>query len=224
LAKVFQEKQRELADWRGIFDARARELYPSADPSHDILHIRRVVATALKLAEQEGAAAEIVLPAAYFHDFVTIPKNDARRAQASTLSGAAAAEYLSGIGYPARYIDAVRHAIAAHSFSAGIAPETLEAKIVQDADRLDSLGAIGVARCFTTSALLGRPYYEEADPFSERRAPDDKIYTVDHFYVKLLKLAEGLHTRSAREEGKRRLAFMQAWLAQLRAELKGEHD
>ena len=209
----------DLKVWQDVFDAKARELYPATDPAHDFLHIRRVVATALKLAREERADAMVVLPAGYFHDFVAIPKNDPRRTQASTLSGEAAVLYLRDAGYPALYLDAIRHAIEAHSFSAGISSETIEAKVVQDADRLDSLGAIGVARCFTTGAFMGRPFYDEHDPFAENRAPDDKSYTVDHFFVKLFKIADTLQTATARVEGARRVAFMKGYLKQLSSEV-----
>ena len=91
----------DLKVWQDIFDAKARELYPAMDPAHDFLHIRRVVATALKLAREELADVMIVLPAAYFHDFIAIPKDDPRRTQASTLSGEAAVLYLRDAGYPA---------------------------------------------------------------------------------------------------------------------------
>jgi uncharacterized protein len=213
-----QDSGRELDGWRKLFEAKARELYPASDPSHDFLHIRRVAATALKLAAEEGADEQVVLPAAYFHDFVNVPKDDPRRKDASRLSAVAASEYLLSVGYPAGFLESVRHAIAAHSFSAGIAPETIEAKVVQDADRLDSLGAIGVARCFSTSALMGRPYYNEADIFANSRAPNDRSYAIDHFFVKLFKLADMLQTEGGRKEGLRRVAFMRDYLAQLRSE------
>jgi len=208
----------DLDNWRNVFDEKARELYPATDPSHDILHIRRVVVMALKLALEERADPMIVLPAAYFHDFVNVPKSDPRRAQASVLSAEAALQYLRLVGYPSRYLSAIGHAIAAHSFSAGIPCETVEAMVVQDADRLDSLGAIGVARCVSTSALMGRPYYHEQDFFAEKRPLDDKNYAVDHFFVKLFKVADMLQTASARQEGARRVAFMKEYLRQLRSE------
>lgn len=208
----------ELQKWDAIFADKARDLYPSTDPSHDFLHIRRVVHTALRLAAEEGADAYIVLPAAYFHDFVNVPKNDPRRAQASRLSAEAACEYLKSIDYPAPYLPGIAHAVAAHSFSAAIPCETIEAKVVQDADRLDGLGAIGVARCFSTSTLMQRPYYDENDVLAEHRAPDDRAFAIDHFFVKLFKTAETLQTKSARDEGARRVAFMKNYLAQLKSE------
>jgi uncharacterized protein len=209
---------RKFEEWQALFDRKAEALYPATDPSHDILHIRRVVKAALSLAKEEGADVNVVMPAAFFHDFVNVPKDDPRRRQASTLSAQAAAEYLSSEGYPGGYLDSIRHAIAAHSFSAGITPETIEAKVVQDADRLDALGAVGIARCFSTSALLGRPYYHESDILAEHRAPDDRNFAIDHFFVKLFRVAEMLQTKSAREEGQRRVAFMKEYLKQLKSE------
>jgi uncharacterized protein len=205
--------------WSAIFDAKALELYPATDPSHDVMHIHRVVHAALRLAESEGADINVVLPAAYFHDFVNVPKDDPRRKEASRLSAEAAAEYLSGIGYPAQYLDAIKHAIAAHSFSANIAPETLEAKVVQDADRLDGLGAIGIARCFSTSTLMRRPYYCLDDVWAEAREYDDRAYAIDHFPVKLFKVAETMQTKAARAEARKRADFMRAYLEQLKSEI-----
>lgn len=206
--------------WHAIFAEKARTLYPSSDPSHDFLHIRRVVAMAVKLGEEEGADLNVVVPAAYFHDFVNVPKNDPRRKEASRLSADAAVEYLRSVDYPAQYFDAIRHAIAAHSFSANIPCETMEARVVQDADRLDGLGAIGVARCFSTSTLLQRPYYDENDILAENRAPDDRLYAIDHFFVKLFKTAETLQTTAARAEGQRRVGFMKEFLTQLKSEAR----
>ena len=211
--------KKTAGEWQKLFDEKARELYPATDPSHDFLHIRRVVAMAMKLAAEEGADVNVVLPAAYFHDFVNVPKNDPRRKEASRISAEAATAYLKSVAYPAQYLPAISHAIAAHSFSAEIPAETIEAKVVQDADRLDSLGAIGAARCFTVSALLGRPYYHDGDLFAESRPLDDKTYAVDHFFVKLFKVAEMLQTKTARAEGQRRVAFMKEYLNQLQSEV-----
>jgi uncharacterized protein len=200
-------------DWQQIFETEARRLYPAADPSHDILHIRRVVRTATKLAAAEGADMRIVVPAAWFHDCVTVAKNDPRRKEASRLSADHAVAWLRAQGYPEEYLGGIHHAIAAHSFSAGIPAETLEAKVVQDADRLDGLGAIGVARCFTVGALLARPYYFDGDMLAQHRTPDDAAHTIDHFFVKLFKTAETLQTAAGRAEGARRAAFMRDYLA-----------
>lgn len=211
---------KSLDDWETILSEKAAELYPTAhDASHDVLHIKRVVKAAKALAMEEGADLNVVIPAAYLHDFVNLPKNDPRRKQASTLSAAAAVEYLAGIGYPPQYEDAIAHAIAAHSFSAGIPPQTIEAKVVQDADRLDAVGAIGIARCFSTNAKMGTAYYHDGDFTAETRDADDKLFAIDHFYVKLLKLPDIMQTKAGRAEAQRRADFMRVFLSQMQNEV-----
>lgn len=202
-----------------IFEERIKTVEGLDDPAHDILHFRRVAATAKVLCEREGGNPEIVIPAAWLHDFVIIPKNDPRRAQASRLSAEGAIEFLRELNYPDKYFLDIAHAIEAHSFSANIETRTLEARIVQDADRLDGLGAIGIARCFATAGLLKRPFYGEADPFCEERAPNDREFTIDHFYAKLFKTAGTLKTESGRAEGLRRVEVMKNYLKDLAAEI-----
>ena len=97
--------------------------------------------------------------------------------------------------------EAVAYAIRVHPFSLGVTPVTLEAKVLQDADRLDAIGAVGVARCFATCADLKRPFYDPDDPLCARRDPDDKRWGIDHFYKKLLRLEEGVidHAKASRK-------------------------
>jgi uncharacterized protein len=191
----------------------------TADSAHDMAHIERVVQMARRLAEAEGADMAVVIPAAWLHDCVTLPKNAPNRHEVSQLAAVEAVYFLRSIGYPEPHLDNIAHAIAAHSFSAGIAPTTLEAQVVQDADRLDAIGAVGVARCLLVGGALARPLYHPTDPFCEHRQPDDLTYTIDHFYRKLLKIGQTLHTQAAREEAARRNAFMQVFLDQLRTEI-----
>lgn len=193
------------------------ELNP--DPSHDIFHVERVVALAKKLAYEEGANLNIVVPAAYLHDCVYISKTDSRRSEASRLSAEKAVELLSQWAYPEEYYPSIQHAIAAHSFSAKIKPETIEAQIVQDADRLDAMGATGIFRCFAFSGLARRPLYFTPDPFCKSRAPDDQTNTLDHFFTKLLHLHDKLNTASAKAEGAKRLHTMKLFLESLEREL-----
>jgi uncharacterized protein len=189
------------------------------DPSHDILHVERVVNVAKKLAREEGAKLEVVIPAAYLHDCVYISKTDSRRTQASRISADHAMELLKGWNYPAEFLPLIHHAIAAHSFSAKIPTETIEAKVVQDADRLDAMGAVGIFRVFAFSGLSRRALYWPEDPFCETRTPDDSTNTLDHFYVKLLRLHKALNTASAKAEGQRRLQVMEGFLDSLKVEL-----
>ncbi|WP_413291627.1 HD domain-containing protein [Bdellovibrio sp. HCB337] len=189
------------------------------DPAHDLLHFKRVVKTARNLCAQEKGRLEVVLPAAWLHDVVIIPKNDPRRSQASRLSAETAVAFLKEIQYPSEYFEDIAHAIEAHSFSANITPRTLEAEIVQDADRLDGLGAIGIARCFATAGLLKRPFYSEEDPLCKSRPVDDRYFTVDHFFAKLFKTAESLQTSAGRIEGQNRIRVMKNYLDDLDKEI-----
>jgi uncharacterized protein len=195
------------------------EAQGAADVAHDVSHIYRVVKVAQQLALDEGADMAVVMPAAWLHDCVSLPKNHPDRHLASTLAADKAIVFLHSIKYPADYFPAIHHAIRAHSFSANVPLESLEAKIVQDADRLDALGAIGIARCMQVSGTLNRALYSLDDPFCEDREPDDAQYSIDHFYNKLFRIADSLNTVSAQAEGKRRESVMRVFLAQLALEI-----
>lgn len=189
------------------------------DLAHDINHVLRVVKTAKSLCDREGGIMEIVVPAAYLHDCFSFPKHHPEKKKSSQLAAQKANDFLSSIGYPQDYLPAIYHAIEAHSFSANIKANSLEAKIVQDADRLDALGAIGIARCIQVNSSMGVGLYQADDPFCASRLPDDKSYAIDHFYVKLLKLKDTMHTHSAQLEAQKRTEFMQLYLQQLDNEI-----
>jgi len=205
--------------WEAQFAGFIEHTGPAADPAHDIDHIRRVVANARALAAHEHADLAVVLPAAWLHDCVSVPKSSPLRSQASQLAGQAAHEFLQSIGYPAQYLPAIQHAIEAHSFSANITPQTCEAMVVQDADRLDSLGAIGLARCLMLSGAMGRRLYDPLEPIPATRSLDDQANAIDHFYAKLFQLAERMTTQAGRSEAIKRTNFLQAFVDQLREEI-----
>lgn len=206
----------------------------ACDPAHDLLHLERVAATARRMAAAEGADLAVVVPAAWLHDYVAVPKDDPRRSQASRLSAELACSHLREIGY-ASALDgrarggghataealyaAIGHAIEAHSFSANIAPQTLEAKVVQDADRLDGIGAIGIARCFACAGVMNRPFYSPTDPFCTTREPDDARFTIDHFYAKLFTTAATMQTAAGRAEAEKRVEVMRRYLRELGEEI-----
>lgn len=190
-----------------------------ADAAHDHSHIQRVVASAKHIARHEHACLEIVVPAAWLHDCVTIAKDSPHRKRASILAATTAVASLRGLHYPPRYLPGIWHAIAAHSFSANIAPRTIEAMVVQDADRLDALGAIGIARCLMLGGSMGKPLYHPQQPFPTTRTPDDTRYVIDHFHTKLLTLANTMHTTSGRAEAHTRTRVMQNFLHRLAHEL-----
>ena len=189
------------------------------DQAHDMNHILGVVKSAKILCTKERANLEVVLPAAYLHDCLSFPNNHPERAKSSRLAADKAIAFLASIHYPSIYFDAIHYAITAHSFSANIKPETLEAQIIQDSDRLDALGAIGIARCLQVSASLGTKLYNTKDTFCIHKEPDDSRYTIDHFYVKLLKIVETMNTKSAKIEAEIRTQFMKEYLLQLKEEV-----
>ncbi|HRQ38501.1 MAG TPA: HD domain-containing protein [Chloroflexota bacterium] len=189
------------------------------DSAHDMAHIRRVVHNARRLAQEEEAQLEVVLPAAWLHDCVVIPKNSSQRSNASRIAADTAVTFLRQQMYPSQYLDGIAQAIAAHSFSARIRPITIEAQVVQDADRIDAIGAIGIARCFAVGGMLARPLYDETDPFCDHHLPDDNKATLDHFYTKLLTLADTMQTNAGRREAHGRTQFMLNYLTQLRQEI-----
>lgn len=189
------------------------------DLAHDLNHVFRVVKTAKRLSEIEGACLEVVLPAAYLHDCFSFPKNHPDRAQSSLVASETALDFLVSINYPSMYYDGIKHAIIAHSFSANVNPMTIEAKVVQDADRLDALGAIGIARCIQVSTSLDVGLYDSEDPFCTVREPNDRQSAIDHFQSKLFKIAETMNTVSAKKEANKRTRFMKQYLAQLGNEI-----
>jgi len=191
----------------------------ASDPAHDLSHVRRVVQNTLKLTSTEGGDPAVTIPAAWLHDCVSVAKNSPLRSQASSMAAEEAVRFLTSVDYPADLLPAIFHAIEAHSFSANIKTRSLEARIVQDADRLEAVGAIGIARCFLTGGSMGTPLYEAADPFARNREPDDRRYTLDHFYCKLLGLSESMQTDAGRAEAEKRSAYMKAFLDQLATEI-----
>lgn len=207
-----------LLAWETIFKDHVCSM-EIKDPAHDLLHFQRVVKLAKELCHTEQARLDVVVPAAWLHDFIIVPKDSPDRKFASRLAAEAAFNFLSERGYPDSLIPDIAHAIEAHSFSANIPPRTIEAKIVQDADRLDALGAIGVARCFALSGMIGRPFYGNEDPFCNDRMPDDSDNALDHFHVKLLRLVDSFQTESGRHEAVRRTKFMELFMTQLSTEL-----
>ncbi|MBQ4861869.1 HD domain-containing protein [Pseudoalteromonas sp. MMG013] len=190
-----------------------------ADTAHDITHIERVVKVAKQLTEVENADLSIVLPAAWLHDCVAVAKNHPDRAKASHMAADKAVVFLQSQGYDDTKLAAIHHAIVAHSFSANVTPMTLEAKIVQDADRMDALGAIGVSRCMKVGGAIARHLYHPEDPMCEYREADDKKYTLDHFFIKLLHIAAQMHTDAAKSEAAKRTAFMEDFLMKLKEEI-----
>jgi uncharacterized protein len=192
------------------------------DPAHDIGHLARVWHTCQSLARHHPEAdLEILEAAAWLHDLVNLPKSAPNRAEASRLSAKAAVDYLKDTDFPPGKGPAVAHAIEAHSFSAGIQPRTIEARILQDSDRIEALGAIGLARCLAVSGALGRTLFDPEDPLALNRPLNDQAYALDHFETKLLRLSATMQTEAGRALAEDRTKVLIDFRDLLLSELQG---
>ncbi|NWA05587.1 HD domain-containing protein [Pseudomonas gingeri] len=202
---------------------RLLELLPvvQGDGSHDLSHIHRVWKNVCAIQREEGGDLDILIAATLLHDCVAVEKDSPLRARASRLSAAKASVLLMQLDWPEPKIAATAHAIEAHSFSAAIVPTTLEARILQDADRLDALGMIGVARCFHVGGRLGLSLYDPADPLAQHRGYDDQRFSLDHFQTKLLHLASGFQTATGTRLAAIRHERLQRFRDEFLAELGG---
>jgi uncharacterized protein len=202
----------ELELWRSRFIQWLEEHWLQEDKSHDIHHLHRVWRNAKILWQEEGSSADllVILTASYFHDLVTVPKSDPLRNKASWMSAEKTIELLSNTfeGFPLEKLTAVHHAIHAHSFSANIPTSTLEAEILQDADRMEALGAMGIARLFYTAGLMKSSLYHIEDPEGKNRPLNDNAYALDHIEAKLLKLPGTMKTASGKRMAEKEAAFI----------------
>jgi len=193
----------------------ARENIKDDDPSHDYWHALRIMKLAELIAAEEGGDPDIVVPAALFHDVIIYPKDDPRSPLASVHSADLARRLLAGTGwYPPDKIEAVAKAIERCSFSKALPKERIEEHILQDADLLESLGAIAVARTFSSSGQMRRRFYDPDDPRAERRQPVAKGNALDLFPVRLFQAAGRLHTAAAKKMAVRREAFLHVFYAE----------
>lgn len=205
------------------FQALAQELLPLTlegdDGSHDVAHLHRVWKNCRQISQDEGGDQQILCAAVLLHDCVAVEKNSPQRHLASRMAAEKAGIALATLGWSIDDINKTAHAIEAHSFSAAIPPQTLEAKILQDADRLDAIGMIGVARCFYIGGRMRSALYDAADPLAQQRQYDDKRFTLDHFETKLFKLQEGFQTAAGRRMAALRTERMRRFLSELLEEV-----
>ena len=197
----------------------------ATDGAHDAGHLGRVFANARSIAigERERGEApdwEVIAAAVLFHDVVNLAKDDPRRADASELSAERAAAFFDGRGvFDGEQTDLLREAITRHSFSQDREPESLEAQIVCDADRLEAIGAVGIARTFYVSATMGGQIAHPTDPFAEERERDDTAYAIDHFYEKLLQLRRDFFTATGTQMAERRHDYIVGFLEEFADEI-----
>ncbi|MBV7480537.1 HD domain-containing protein [Pseudomonas sp. PDM31] len=194
-------------------------LEPSGDGAHDLSHLQRVWHNVRLIQAQEGGDLEVLLAGVLLHDCVAVEKNSPLRSQASQLAAQKASRVLAEMAWSDSKIAAVAHAIEAHSFSANITPTSLEAKVLQDADRLDSLGMLGVARTFYVAGRMGSALYDPQDPEANDRDYDDTRFCIDHFQTKLLHLADGFQTTTGQRLAHVRHDRLKGFLEQFKEEI-----
>jgi uncharacterized protein len=202
----------------------AREYYRGAESGHDFDHVLRVYALAERLASAEGADLEIVRAAALLHDIARADEDAAGSGDHAQMAAERARALLLGRGAPADRAEEVAHAIAAHRFRGSTPPQTLEAKILFDADKLDSIGAIGIARAYAISGVLNQRLWSEVAPdaVATHDQHNSNHTAVAEFVVKLSKVRERVYTSAARTIADERHAYMADFFARLEREVHGE--
>lgn len=202
--------------------------YSHQDAVHGLDHVLRVVRLAEKLAYAEGADIEIVRAAALLHDVpehIAAVSSQEGRFEHEKIAATFAGTFLEAQGWESTRIEAVQHCIRAHRFRLQQEePQTLEARVVFDADKLDAIGAVGVARAIACAVQAGQPIYA---PASERfiqtgeYEPDEPHSAYHEFIFKLRKIQQRLYTASARQMALERHAFMEAFFERLAEEWQG---
>ncbi|CDH31350.1 HD domain-containing protein [Xenorhabdus bovienii] len=196
------------------------------DSAHDLGHLKRVASNCKNIHSKEGGNLDVLIVSSYFHDIVSLPKNDPNRKRSSKLAASKTLDILQQYfpEFPARLYPNVEEAIICHSYSANHTPHSIEAKILQDADRLDALGAIGLARVFYIAGKLNQSLFDISDPFSKHRELDDKTFALDHFKTKLLKLKSTMNTNEGRRLAEINSIFLINYMSKLASELNGDFE
>jgi len=202
----------------------ARTFYAEADSAHDFEHILRVMKMAEHLARAEGGDMEVVRAAALLHDIARHDEDHGGAAiDHAVVSANDARAFLLDNGADEVFAERVAEAIRSHRFRGTAVPTTMEAKILFDADKLDSIGAIGVARAYAVCGLLNQKLFSEpdADAVATREQHNDGHTPVDEYQVKLRHLRERFFTPTAQKIANERDAFMRGFFVQLTHEVHG---
>jgi uncharacterized protein len=201
--------------------------------AHNLDHVMRVYNLCKLLAEfEENVDLEILIPAALLHDIARVEESEDKTGKTdhALLGGEIAADILKTLGYEDEKIEEIKHCIITHRFRTGNEPKTIEAKILFDSDKLDAIGAVGIARSFMLSGQYGQRLvlnksidnYLAANTAENGRIKDNSKHTpFIEYEVKYKKIPDKLHTKKAREIGNERLKFMEEFFDRLRSEVEG---
>jgi len=196
-----------------------KKLYLKNDPSHDFEHIMRVYKNAEKICKTESVNKKLVLISVLLHDIVK--KSQSRKSSKSSadLSAEKSLEILKKLNMSKLEINIITEAIRNHSFTKKKISKTIEGRILQDADRLDAIGAVGISRAFCVSGVKNRPFYNPNNPFAKKRTLNDKKWALDHFFKKLLLLENQMNTKFGKIEARRRTIILKKFIDNLKLEI-----
>jgi uncharacterized protein len=204
----------------------ARQWYEEHDTVHGFDHVLRVLRLVEILAAELGGDTEILHAAALLHDSADAAPIDGKdRASHELTSADFARQVLHEEGWSEERIEAVKHCIRAHRFRSSESPQTLEAKILFDADKLDVVGAFGVARTLGYAQQAGQPLFAEPSPRfleSGKLEPGEPHSAYHEYLFKLRHIIERLHTEPARCMAIERFKVLEGFFEQLASEARGE--
>ncbi len=207
-----------------VFEAIRREAEPYYQHSHhDRFHVERVYKLALRIAGEVGQPVDldVLRAAALLHDVARAMEDEGLVDDHAREGARIAHEILRRVGFPRDKIEKVAYCIEVHRFKSGVKPETIEAQILQDADRLDMLGAVGIARVFARAGWSNTPLHDPSRP--PKQAYDGRSETaVNHLLEKILRLKDTLHTEPARRIAESRHRFVKEFVERFLKEWEGE--
>jgi uncharacterized protein len=201
--------------------------------AHNLDHVFRVYKLCLKISEsEENVDMDVLVPAALLHDIARVKESHDLTGEIdhAVLGGEMAEEILKELGYEANKIEKIKHCITAHRFRTGNEPQTIEAKILYDSDKLDAIGAIGIARCFMLGGQFGQSLsinedleeYLNSNSVENGRLKDVSKHTpIIEYEIKLKKIPEKLYTEKAKQIGEDRIRYMDGFFKKLKLEMEG---
>jgi len=188
---------------------------------HDKTHVQRVYNLGMRLAEEEHADVDVVKASVLLHDVARAMEDEGKIVDHAVESARMAKKILDEVGFPREKIAKVVHCIEAHRFKKGIRTLSLEAQILQDADRLDILGAIGIARVFARGGWSNMPLYDPEVP-PKRKYDGKSLSSINHVYEKILKVKDTINTERAKRIAEERHGFVVQFLDRFLKEWNGE--
>lgn len=188
---------------------------------HDKYHVERVYNLAVRLAQAEGADLDTVKAAALLHDIARAMEDEGSIDDHASEGAKIARKILKETDFPKNRIDDVIHCIETHRFRNNLTPKSLEAKILQDADRLDIIGAIGIARVFARGGWSNKPIHDPSVP-PKAKYDGKSESSVNHIHEKLLNIKSTMNTETARKMAQDRHKYVEQFLERLLKEWKAE--